>query len=72
MIRAKLWKIVEEEGEEVSKDEINETTYKGENQKILVGTKSEDEETVEKLEKAVESQDEKEIEETIKEINGEE
>lgn len=72
MIRAKLWKIVEEEGEEVSRDEINETTYKGENQKILVGTKSDDEETVEKLEKAVESQDEKEIEETIKEINGEE
>lgn len=70
-IKSRLWKITEEQGKATVREEVNTTEYKGKNKTILVGTKSDDEATVEKLEKAIESQDKKKIEKAIKEVNGE-
>ena len=67
-IKAKLWKIVKEGKKNSSRKLINETVYPGENHKIYVGTKSDDEEIVEKLEKAVQDQDQKAIEEVVEEV----
>lgn len=66
-IKAKLWKIVKKGEKRISREEISRTEYKGADTEIRVGTKTDDEKLVEKLEKAVETQDKKTIEDAVKE-----
>ena len=67
-LTAQLWKIVYEDGEEVSRDTVNYSQYNGSAETISVGTASDNEEDTEKMYAAIETQDEDQILATIEEI----
>lgn len=62
---ARLWKVVYENGEEVSRDVINNSTYNPTEIKIRVGTASDITEASELVRNAIKSQDEGQIKEAI-------
>ena len=65
---AQLWKIVYEDGEEVSRDTVNYSQYNGSAETVSVGTASDNEEDTEKMNAAIETQDEEQILAAIQEI----
>ena len=67
-LTAQLWKIVYEDGEEVSRDTVNYSQYNGSAETISVGTASDNEEDTEKMNTAIETQDEDQILAAIEEI----
>ena len=67
-LTAQLWKIVYEDGEEVSRDTVNYSQYNGSAETISVGTASDNEEDTEKMNAAIETQDEDQILAAIEEI----
>lgn len=66
-ITAQLWKVVYENGEEVSRDTINYSTYIPAPSVYGVGTVSDDAETTEKIKNAISAQDESAIRSIIEE-----
>ena len=66
-ITAQLWKVVYENGEEVSRDIINYSTYIPAPSVYGVGTVSDDVEMTEKMKNAVSAQDENAIRSIIEE-----
>lgn len=62
---ARLWKIVYENEEEVSRDVINNSTYSPTEVKIMVGTASEQAEASKLVKEAIATQDEAKIKEAI-------
>lgn len=60
-LTACLWKIVYENGEEISKEQINYSSYLASGKTVAVGTFTEDEELSQKLISAIEAQDEEMI-----------
>lgn len=62
---ARLWKVVYENGEEVSRDVINNSTYSAADEKIVVGTASDNAEASELVRAAIATQDEAKIQEAI-------
>lgn len=62
---ARLWKVVYENGQEVSRDVINNSTYNASVVKVKVGTASENAEASEKVKAAISSQDESKIQSAI-------
>ena len=69
-LTAQLWKIVYENGTEVSREAVNYSTYLASGKTIAVGTFSDNEEDSAKINAAIETQDEKQINAAIKEITG--
>lgn len=67
-ITAQLWKVVYEDGVEVSRDVINYSSYVAAPETYGVGTASDDAAAVEKIKNAILTQDEKTIQDTINEI----
>ena len=67
---AQLWKVVYEDGQEVSRDVINYSQYVSSKETIGVGTASDNQEAVEKINAAIETQDEEKIQKAIQEITG--
>ena len=67
-LTAQLWKIVYEDGEEVSRDTVNYSQYNGSAETVSVGTASDNEEDTEKMNAAIETQDEEQILAAIQEI----
>ena len=67
-ISARLWKVVYENGEEVSRDIINYSQYAAAPETIGVGTYSDNPEDTEKINQALRSQDEGQIQAAIQEI----
>ena len=67
---ARLWKIVYENGKEVSREVFNKSVYKPSTKKIKVGIKSEDAAAVGKIKEAVKTQDEAKITAAIAEVKG--
>ena len=65
---ARLWKVVYQNGEEVSRDIINYSQYVAAPETVGVGTKSENPEHTEKMNQAILSQDEAKIQAAIQEI----
>ena len=59
--KARLWKIIYENEEEVSRDVINNSTYKASEKKIMVGTASDNSEASALVRSAIETQDEAKI-----------
>lgn len=68
-ISAQLWKVVSEGGVEVSRDVINYSTYIAAPSFYDVGTQCEDPGLTEKMNAAIQSQDEKSIQAVIDEYN---
>lgn len=64
---ARLWKIVYQDGEEVSREVVNNSKYNKTNRVISVGTRSENAEAVSRLQNAIASQDESKIYDAIAE-----
>ena len=60
-LKAQLWKVVYEDGAEVSREAVNYSTYLASGKTVAVGTFSESEEISAKINAAVESQDEAQI-----------
>ncbi len=58
---ARLWKVVYENGNEVSRDVINNSTYRASEVKVLVGTRSDNAEASQLVRNAIGSQDEEQI-----------
>ena len=54
---ARLWKVIYEDGEEVGKEQINDSYYKKSDQIIEVGTKSDNPEASALVKNAVATQD---------------
>lgn len=69
-VKAQLWKVVYENGTEVSREVFNKSTYKPSTNKIKVGIKSEDAAAVAKLKEAIKTQDEAKITAVIAEVKG--
>lgn len=67
-LKAQLWKIVYENGAEVSREAVNYSTYLAAGRTVAVGTFSENEEASAKMNAAVESQSEDQINEVIAEM----
>ena len=67
---AQLWKVVYEDGQEVSRDVINYSQYVSSKETIGVGTASDNQEAVEKINAVIETQDEDKIQKAIQEITG--
>ena len=65
---AQLWKIVYENGEEVSRDTINYSQYRASGKTVSVGTASDDEAETAKIREAVDTQDGEKINAAIREI----
>ena len=65
---ARLWKVVTENGEEISRDIINDSYYLATDRKVAVGTASEDAAETEKMKAAIETQDLEKIEKAMAEI----
>ena len=65
---AQLWKIVYENGEEVSRDTINYSQYRASGKTVSVGSASDNEAETEKMRTAVSTQDETKIKAAIQEI----
>lgn len=70
-LKAQLWKVVYENGTEVSREAVNYSTYLASGKTIAVGTFSDNEEDSAKINAAIETQDEKQINAAIQEITGE-
>lgn len=64
---ARLWKVVYQNGEEVSRDIINNSTYEKSDQIIKVGTKTDNPDAAALVKKAIESQDKGTIESAVSE-----
>lgn len=58
---ARLWKVIYENGNEVSRDVINNSTYRASEIKVLVGTNSDNAEASELVRNAISSQNEEQI-----------
>ena len=58
---ARLWKITYENGEEVSREVINNSTYQTSDVTVKVGTKSDNAEATKLVEEAIETQDQEKI-----------
>ena len=69
-LKAQLWKIVREDGVEVSREAVNYSTYLASGKTVAVGTFSENEEISAKINAAVEAQDEAQINAVIAEASG--
>ena len=69
-VKAQLWKVVYENGTEVSREVFNKSTYKPSTNKVKVGIKSEDAAAVAKLKEAIKTQDEAKITAVIAEVKG--
>lgn len=69
-LKAQLWKIVYENGAEVSREAVNYSTYLASGKTVAVGTFSESEEISAKINAAVEAQDEAWISAVIAEAAG--
>lgn len=69
---AKLWKIVKENGVEVSREPYNNSTYKASPKIIVVGIKSDNEEAVAAVKAAIETKDEAAVREAAKANSAEE
>lgn len=67
-LTAQLWKIIYENGEEVSRETVNYSQYSASGETIAVGTASDNEEDTAKMREAVETQDEGRIKAAISEI----
>lgn len=67
-LNAQLWKIVYEDGEEVSRDTVNYSQYRASGETIAVGVSSDNEAYTEKMKEAVATQDESKIKAAIAEI----
>lgn len=65
--KAQLWKVVYENGEEVSRDVINHSNYVASGKIVEIGTSSEDGKLSEKMKAAVDSQDRAKIDAVIEE-----
>ena len=63
--KARLWKIVYENGKEVSRDVINNSTYTATEVKVMVGTASDKKEASELVKAAIATQDKGKIQEAI-------
>lgn len=69
-VQAQLWKVVYENGNEVSREVFNRSKYKPSTNKVKVGIKSEDAAAVAKLKTAIKTQDEAKITAVIAEVKG--
>lgn len=69
-VKAQLWKVVYENGKEVSREVYNKSTYKPSTNKIRVGIKSEDVAAVQQVKEAVNTQDEAKINAAIDAVKG--
>lgn len=58
---ARLWKVTYENGEEVSREVINNSTYQTSDVTVKVGTKSDNAEATKLVEKAIATQDQEKI-----------
>ncbi len=67
-LKAQLWKVVYEDGTEVSREAVNYSTYLASGKTVAVGTFSESEEASAKINAAIESQSEAQINAVIAEI----
>lgn len=67
---ARLWKVVYENGKEVSREVFNKSTYKPSVHKIRVGTKSDNPTAVKKVKDAIRTQDEGKITAAVSEVKG--
>lgn len=67
-LKAQLWKVVYENGTEVSREAVNYSTYLASGKTVAVGTFSDSEEASAKINVAIESQDEAQINAVIAEI----
>lgn len=67
---ARLWKVVYENGAEVSRDVINNSTYEKSDQIVEVGTMSDNAEAAELVRKAIASQDKAAIEAAVAQAKG--
>lgn len=65
---ARLWKVVSENGTQISRDVINNSFYLAGDNRVAVGTWSQDPAETEKMKQAVQTQDLAVIERTIEEI----
>lgn len=69
-LKAQLWKVVYEDGTEVSREAVNYSTYLASGRTVAVGTFSEDEEASAKINAAIETQDEAQINAVIAGVAG--
>ena len=69
-VSAQLWKVVYENGEEVSRDVINYSQYVPSKETIAVGTASSDEGDTDRMNQAILTQDETQIMNTIQALTG--
>ena len=67
-LKAQLWKVVYENGTEVSREAVNYSTYLASGKTVAVGTFSDNEEDSAKINAAIESQDEAQINEVLSQI----
>lgn len=67
-LEAQLWKVVYEDGEEVSRDKVNYSYYMASGKTVAVGTFTDNEEDSAKINAAIESQDGDKIKAVIEEI----
>ena len=67
-LEAQLWKVVYENGEEVSRDKVNFSHYMASGKTVAVGTFSDNAEDSAKINAAIESQNEETIKAVIAEI----
>lgn len=70
--KARLWKVVYENGKEVSRKVINNSSYKASEVKVMVGISSDNAEAVSLMKKAIASQDENAIKKAINEAKAKE
>lgn len=70
-LKAQLWKVVCEDGTEVSREAVNYSTYFASGKTVAVGTFSENEEASAKINAAIDSQDEAKINAALAEIAAE-
>lgn len=68
-LKAQLWKVVCEDGAEVSREAVNYSTYLASGKTVAVGTFSESEEASAKINAAIETQDEAQINAVIAEVS---
>lgn len=69
-VSAQLWKIIYEDGEEVSREMVNESHYMASGKTVAVGTFSDNAEKSAKVTAAIETQDEAQINAAVAEATG--
>lgn len=69
---ARLWKVVCENGREISRDVINNSTYKASEVKVKIGVASDNAEAVKIMKNAIASQDEEQIKAAISQAKAKE